>query len=314
MSQPPSPHDPHRLSGRQERRVSEYERELPEFDAVYTMMATEMRERGWQRLQRDIDTYGSQLPWPKTWRRFRLRPGEMTLYAGPNGSWKSLTVGHMMGHCAWHGERVFVASLELTADDQIARLSRQMLCAESPSRERYDALHNRLGDHWMLYDFVGRLRPERAVALARYAATDLQAQHVCIDNLTMVVPPGRDADEQAARFVAGLYQVGRDTGAHIHLIAHVRKPDDDGRELTRYDTRGTSAAPDMVDNCVMIWNNEAKRRAADAGRDDHREEPDIWVKVDKQRHGRYRGRMGFWRHETSLRLCESAVDILEPYC
>jgi twinkle protein len=306
--------NPHRLSGKQERRVSEYERDLPEFDAVYTMMADELRERGWQRMQRDDRTYGSQLPWAKTWHRFRLRPGEMTIYAGPNGSWKSLTVGHMLGHCAWHGERVFAASLELVADDQIARLSRQMLCNLHPTRERYDALHDRLGDNLMVYDFVGRLRPERAVALARYAAAELQAQHVLVDNLTMVVPPGRDADEQAARFVAGLYQVGRDTGAHVHLIAHIRKPDDDTRELTRYDIRGTGAAPDMVDNCVMMWLNEGKRRAIDAGRDDRREEPDLWVKVDKQRHGAYRGKLGFWQHEGSLRLCESGIDDPEPYC
>jgi twinkle protein len=302
----------HRLDGKQEARVSQYERELPEFDAIFTCASSDIRERGWQRLQRD-ENYGSAMPWHKTHRKFRLRPSETTIWAGPNGSWKSGTVNFILGHMAYHGERAFVASLELTADDQLARLSWQMLCNRHPVRSRYDDLMDRLGDNLMIYDFVGQVRPQRAVALARYAAVELQAQHILIDNLTMVVPPGRDADEQAARFVAGLYQVGRDTGAHIHLIAHVRKPEDQNRMLTRYDIRGTGAAPDMVDNVVMMQINEAKRAAQERDSGAMTEEPDLWVTVDKQRHGGYRGRFGFWQYDTTLRLGENGVDLPEAY-
>lgn len=303
----------HRLNRQQERRVSEYERALPEFDAVFTLASQAIRERGWARLQRGTEAYGDALPWPKTEQRLRLRPSETTIWAGPNGSWKSLTVNFILGHLAATGRRVFVASLELTADDQIARLATQMLCTAHPVRSRFDALMDRLDDNLMLYDFVGRLRAERAVALARYAATDLQAQHVLIDNLTMVVPPGRDADEQGARFVAGLYQVGRDTGAHIHLIAHVRKPEDSSRILSRYEIRGTGAAPDMVDNVVMMQINEAKRVAQENDSGARAEEPDLWLNVDKQRHAAYRGRLGFWQHAGSLRLCQSGIDVPEAY-
>lgn len=303
----------HRLSGKQEQRVSEYERELPEFDAIFTAASSELRERGWQRMQRDLNSYGAALPWRKAESRFRLRPSETTIWSGPNGSWKSLTVNFILGHLAFCGQRVFVASLELTADDQLARLATQMLCNSKPTRSRYDALMDRLADNLMVYDFVGSVRPERAVALARYAATDLQAQHVLIDNLTMVVPPGRDADERAARCVAGLYQVGRDTGACMHLIAHVRKPDEGNRFLTRYDIRGTGAAPDMVDNVVMMQINEGKRAARENDDPRRDEEPDVYMTVDKQRHGTYRGRMGFWQHETTMRLCECGFDTPEAY-
>jgi twinkle protein len=302
-----------RLNGAQETRVRDYERELPEADKVFTLASGELRERGWARLQRKEDAYGAALPWPKTETRFRLRPSETTVWAGPNGSMKSLTVNFILAHLAYHAQRVFVASLELTADDQIARIARQMLCNPYPTRARYDALMDRLGDSLMVFDFVGQVRPERAVALARYAATDLQAQHVLIDNLTMAVPPGRDSDEKGARFVAGLYQVGRDTGAHMHLIAHVRKPDDDSRFLNRYDIRGTGAAPDQVDNVVMVQTNETKRKSMEGGSDAKREEPDLFVTVDKQRHGGFRGRMGFWFYERSLRLAESGIETPQEY-
>ncbi len=296
-----------------ERRIDRYEKPLQEFDKVLTAASSDMVERGWARLQRDTDNYGSQLPWPKTRTRLRLRPSETTIWAGPNGSLKSATVNFILAHLAWHGERIFMASLELTADDQLARIAKQMLANPHPVRSRYDALMERLGDQVALYDYVGHLRLERAVALARYAATDLQANHVLIDNLTMVVPPSRDSDGLAAKFVAGLYQVGRDTGAHIHLIAHVRKPDDDNRFLNRYDIRGTGAAPDMVDNCVLIQRNEAKQKAIDAGKNDRYEEPDLWMTVDKQRHSPFRGRIGFWLYETNLRLGESGLDVPKPY-
>lgn len=309
---------PARIAGH-ERGIDRYMKELPEAEKVLTLQSSDLRERGWARLQRNVDDYGSDLPWPKTKTRFRLRPGEMTIWAGPNGSFKSATVNFILAHLAWNGERVFLASLELTVDDQMARLAKQMLGSAHPIRSRYDGLMDRLGDSLALYDFVGRVKPERAVALARYAATDLQAQHVLIDNLTMVVPPGKDSDGTAANFVAGLYQVGRDTGAHIHLIAHVRKPDDDGRILNRYDIRGTGAAPDVVDNCVLIQRNEAKRKAEDDFRmgrtqvNPKREDPDLWMNVDKQRHAPFSGRMGFWVYETNLRLAESGIDHPEPY-
>lgn len=284
-----------------EEAISRYERELPEADAVYSVSS--VRERGWVRLQHNSEEYGHAMPWPKTARQFRMRPGEMTIWAGPNGSLKSMTTNFIMGHLAFHGVRAFVASLELTVDDQIARLARQMLCREYPTRPQFDELMDRLGENLTVYDFVGQVRPERMVALARYAASDLQAQHVLVDNLTMTVPPGRNSDEQAARFIAGLYQVGRDTGAHIHLIAHVRKPPDEGF-LNRYDVRGTGAAVDQVDNVVLI------QRGAENKKDD---DADLYLTVDKQRHASWRGRIQFWIHETTARLMQTGADYPKGY-
>lgn len=293
--------------------IDKYETELPEADQIMRLLDGNMRERGWQRLQRDDRTYGSALPWPKTSDRFRLRPAEMTIWAGPNGVGKSSNVNFVLGHLAWHNETVFIGSLELSVEDQIARLARQMLCNPHPVRARFDRLIDKLGKHYYVYDHIGRVRPERALAIARYAAIECKARHVLIDNLTMVVPPGaRDSDQVAANFVAGLYRVAHDTKCHIHLIAHVRKPSDPNERLTRYDIRGTGAASDMVDNCVLIQLNEKKQREKEEDRASQ-EDPDVWVIVDKQRHAGWRGKFGFWFYETSLRLAESGLDIPLPY-
>jgi twinkle protein len=289
----------------QEPGIFKYEKSLPEADSIFTMASQDLRERGWARLSRREEDYGDSMPWPKTNKLFRLRPHETTIWAGPNGSKKSLTVNWILGNLAFAGTKVFFASFELTVDDQIARLTRQFTDCINPERHRFDRLMDKLDENLCVYDFVGQIRPERALALARYAAQDLGCKHILIDNLTMVVPPGKDADEKGARFVAGLYQIGRDTGAHIHLICHVRKPEDVKKQLSRYDIRGTGAAPDQVDNVVMLQLNETK--------EENNTEPDIYMTIDKQRHGAHRGRMGFWFYERSLRLAESGINPPERY-
>jgi len=293
-------------------KVSQYEKNLPEADSVYSFLSPELRERGWQRLTRKEADYGSALPWRKTRELFRLRPNETTIWAGPNGAKKSLLVNYILADLAFRGERVLLASFELTADDQIARIARQLLCTDSPTREAYDALIDRLSDNLMVYDFVGQIRPERALALARYAAADLKCNHVLIDNLTMVVPPSQNADERAAKFVAGIYQIGRDVGCHMHLICHVRKPNDPDQVLNRYDIRGTGAAPDQVDNVVIIQQNEKKLREIELGTSNYKD-PDMYIFVDKQRHASYRGRMGFWFYEKSLRVADSGIEPPSAY-
>lgn len=298
-------------------KLKAYERDLPPLDVVRTLASETVREEGWARYAMEEDSRGSPLPWRKLLSKLRLRDGEMTIWAGPNGSLKSATVNFVLGTLAiQRNESSFIASMEMTLPDQVARLARQMLAEPRGTPElrgAFDELMGKLDDKIMLYDYVGQLKPTRVVALARYAAVELRARHILIDNLTMVVPPGKDTDEQGARFVAGLYQVGRDTGSHIHLIAHVRKPDGSGRILNRYDIRGTGSAPDMVDNVVMLQMNELKRLARDRNEltDVMAREPDITMHVDKQRHGWYVGLQNFWIHPPTLRLLESGIEVPE---
>ena len=295
--------------------LREYERDLPELDAVLSVAAPSILERTWARLQQGED-YGAELPWPKMRNVYRARPGEVTAWIGPNSDGKSLHLNFAGAHWAWHGQRVLYASLEMPVEEQLERLAVQFLCKEPHRITRREL--EQLAEHWSetitFWDFAGACRPERMIALCRYAARALNCQHVIVDNMTMIVPPGRTSDEIGARFVAGLKLAAREDGCHIHLVGHIRKPDD-FKHLTRYDWRGTGAAPDVVDNVAIVQRNDLKYRK---GRvvEGAENDPDAFIAIDKYRSIRgssSRVPFGFWFYDVSKRLAENGNEPPQPY-
>ena len=217
-------------------------------------------------------------------------------------------LGALAFQWALQGRRTLVCSLEMDVGTQLIRMARQALCKSDFNYDEMDLLQMRVGLDLFFFDFVGQVSPDRIFSLCSYAATQMKVSHIVIDNLTMVVPPGRNSDEDAARFVAGLVQIGRETGIHIHIVGHIRKPDDDKR-LSRYDWRGTGACSDMVHNVFIVQSNSKKRKANEQGKGyEFDKEPDHYVRVDKQRNGEYQGDIGLWWRYKSLNWSESGFE------
>jgi twinkle protein len=107
--------------------------------------------------------------------------------------------------------------------------------------------------------------------------------------------------------VLALVQIARDTGCHIHLLGHVRKPDEQ-RPPSRYDWRGTGACSDLVHNVIIVYGNDRKRRADEKGDAKHAGEPDVTLAVDKQRNGEFRGKLKFWWRPQELQLVQYLGD------
>lgn len=263
-------------------------------------------ERAWARIQQADALYGDAMPWAKTHAKIRFRPGEVTAWIGPNRDGKSLLLGYLAAHWALQETSVLICSLEMDVGTQLKRISRQLLCTESPSKRDFEMLLARLL-YLRFFDHVGHLLPHQVLAAVKYAAVGAMARHVVVDNLTLIVPPGRNTDEVSAVFVRGLVEVARDTGCHIHLVGHVRKPDEE-RLLNRYDWRGTGACPDMVHNVIVIQANEKKRRAIERGDFSKSADGDVFITVDKQRNGEFHGRMPFWWRPAALQLVEYGND------
>jgi len=279
-------------------------RSLDQIPALGAATEQSFRDRAWAKIQQSDALYGDAMPWAKTHAKIRFRPGEVTGWIGPNRDGKSLLLGYLAAHWALQETRVVIASLEMDVGLQLKRISRQLLCDELPKEADFDMLLRRLS-HLNFLDFVGHLGPAQILKLARHAGE--RFRHVIIDNLTLIVPPGRDTDASASAFVRGLVEIARETECHIHLVGHVRKPDED-RWLTRYDWRGTGACPDMVHNVVIVHRNEKKHRKLEAGDNSLIEKPDVFLTVDKQRNGEYHGRLGFWWRPIALQLVEYGND------
>jgi len=276
-------------------------KDLPFIDSAH---GYDFGERAWVKIQQSDALYGDAMPWPKTHDKLRLRPGEVSAWIGPNRDGKSLLMGYLAAHWALQETPILMCSLEMDVGLQLKRISRQLLCVEIPQRDAFDMLLARLL-HLNFLDFVGHKAPHEMLRIVADAGT--RFRHVFVDNLTLIVPPGRNTDESSAVFVRGLVEVARDTGCHIHLVGHVRKPEED-RFLNRYDWRGTGACPDMVHNVVILQANEKKRRAVDRGDFCRAAEPDVFMTIDKQRNGEYHGRMGFWWRAAALQLVEYGAD------
>jgi twinkle protein len=278
----------------------------PDRQRIVSAYSEISRDRGSHRITQDEEVYGDPLPWAKTHRAMRFRPHEVSAWIGPNGDGKSLMLGSVAFGWALAGRRVLVVSLEMDIGTQVARMARQALCKSDINYDELDLLLSKVGLDLFFFDYVGQVSPTRIVALVTYAALRMKCAHVVIDNLTMIVPPGRNSDEEAARFTALLVQVARETGVHIHLVGHIRKPEDD-RRLTRYDWRGTGACPDMVHNVLIVQGNGKKRRSEERG-EPARDDPDHYLIVDKQRNGAHCPPFLLWFWQRSLSWCESPAD------
>ena len=258
--------------------------------------------------------YG-KMPWPSLDGKVEIRPGEVSVYAGSNGHGKSLLHGLICLSLAAQGQSVVIASMEMPPVTTVARLIRQGCLGESPSPEWISRFMENVQHKIRLYDHNGTVKPETMIALARYCREEMKVDHIVIDSLMKCGISADDYNRQKW-FMDELTTYARDSGLHIHLIAHSRKKDTERAIIDKYDIKGTSEITDMADNVFSVWRN--KKKEADAQKpepsDKIQNEPDALLICDKQRHGEWEGRVGLWFLERSLQYVDRpkahAVDIL----
>lgn len=248
---------------------------------------------------------GLGLPWSKTAEKFVLRPGELTVWAGENGSGKSLLLGQIM---AWLLPtcRVLIASMEMAPVETLRRIIGQAYGGRPPRdycrgwlRWTGEGRESRL----MLYDQTDTVPADKVLAMAKHAASHLKCQHIVIDSLTKCGLPNGDHYDQQKRFIDRLQWVAKTTGAHIHLVAHMRKSDDPAKAPNKWDVRGAAEITDLADNAVLIWRNREKEQAKELVErgatlsnklSESLTDPDTFMRVVKQRHFPWEGTFGLW--------------------
>ena len=163
---------------------------------------------------------GESLPWDYADNIFKLRPSELTIWAGVNGHGKSLLLGMIMLWRMKH-ERVVIASLEMLPAQTLYRMSCQFAgCRPDPkfSRRVVESMDGKL---W-LYDQQDTINPLRIMAMILYCAKELKADHIVIDSLLKC---GISEDDYKGQkdFVDRLQWLAKSNGIHIHLVCHMRK-------------------------------------------------------------------------------------------
>jgi len=275
------------------------------FDDV--VRSFQRKEAGTRHAHMTSTKVGSYLEFP---------PGNVTVWAGFNGHRKSMFTGQVALDLCNTGERVLIASMEMEPADTMVRMSRQASGTNRPSEAWLAAFHDWTDKRLWLFDHVGRISPAQALGLCRYFAEELKGKHVFLDSLMKCVTSEESMDDTKS-FITDLTQLAKDTGLHIHLVAHCRKPNTSGETLppSKYDIKGSSSISDQASNVVLIWWNKAKHEALNRNPNDEEAlvKPDAMAIVDKQRHGPWEGKLSLWFDEVSMRFVDNRHSEVRPY-
>jgi len=259
---------------------------------------TDFRDELHNEFHGDADMEGCALPWPRTEEKFRLRRGEVTIWAGFNGHMKSMVTGYCALALMDQGEKVCIASFEMKPKKTLRRLASQAIATIRPTTKYIDLFLDSLVDKLWLYDQQGETSPERVLGVIYYCAEQLGVTHFVIDSLMKVVADEDDYNGQK-KFIARLCTAAKDLNIHIHLVHHSRKREDERSRPGKQDAKGTGAIVDQTDNFVTVFKTPKKPEDGD-------DKPDFFLFCDKQRHGSWEGAIPLWFDDNSLQFHESS--------
>lgn len=259
--------------------------------------------------------FGWSLPWEKCGRMFQFHPGEVTLWAGANGTGKSLITGQLAVDMVCRRETVVIASLEMLPKKTLHRMMQQwsgmnpLSVNHIPEAQKilaslYEDFRTQADGSLYLYDQIGSLNADEALALVRYAAHELKAKHFILDSLMKCVE-GEDNYNGQKNFVNSLCQIAKDTDMTIHLVAHTKKLGDEGKRPNKYDVSGSGSVTNLVDNVLLFWRNKPKEAERRAGGVKLQQEPDAVLMCCKQRELGEEPEFALWYDHDSQSYVES---------
>ena len=243
---------------------------------------------------------GVPLPWNYTEDKVRIRPGELSIWSGTNGHGKSILLSMIvLWQMAYH-QKICLASMEMEPKKTLYRMARQFVGGVSGSDVDLQKFSDWTGGRLWMYDQVGTIKFDRIVALIRYCVEELKINQFVIDSL-MKCGIGVDDYNAQKSFVDELSTLAKDTGIHIHLVAHSRKKETEHGQIGKFDIKGASEITDMADNVFTLWRNK-KREAEEAETPGSGKGPGALLVCDKQRHGEWEGKIGLFFHPKSMQF------------
>jgi twinkle protein len=258
--------------------------------------ASDFKAEVLERRKSGVSLVGDPMPWEKTKEHFRFRESEVTLWAGVNGSGKSLVMGQCANWLMRH-TGVVIASLEMAPATTLDRMERQASGCEQPAKQFTDYFYAQTQNLWV-YDQTDSVPAERILAMCHWAATECGVKHIMIDSLVKCGMAPDDYSGQS-RFMDALCWVAKRYKVHIHLVHHIRKGENDLRIPTKWDIKGAGELTDLADNVIIVAHNKRKDREIEDGADAS-DLPDKFLRIEKQRNGEFEDTWGFWFHNESL--------------
>ena len=222
-----------------------------------------------------------------------FRPGEMTVWTGVSGHGKSALQSLTMLHAMQSGQKVAIASMEMTGAQTLARMICQMTLEPCPSKNQIDANLDWLSGRLWIYDVMGNVKRDVLLELMEYSSARHAVDHFVIDSLMKCDVGSDDYDGQRV-FVDALSTFAKRTSSHVHLVAHSRKGQNESAVVGKLDVKGSADIINQPDNVIVVWRNKDKERQARSGGSADVQTPDGMVFCDKQRTTGWEGEIPLW--------------------
>lgn len=228
---------------------------------------------------------------------FAFRKGELTIWTGFNGHGKSMVLGQVMLDIIQNTQKkVCFASMEMAPHATIRRMAQQAM-GSKPNKEQTISFATFIKDYCWIYNHSGTIKQKEMLDATAYAGYEKKIDHFVIDSL-MKIDIDEDGYNDQRRFVDTLCSIAKDTGMHIHLVAHARKGNDEDKLPSKMDVRGGGSLTDQADNVLSVWQAKTESgRKANFG-------AEAILTCCKQRHGGWEGQIPLRFDKRSLRFID----------
>lgn len=237
--------------------------------------------------------------WDKAKGKIEFREGEVSLWAGINGHGKSMLLSQISLDLCSQEQKTLVLSFEMLPVRQMQRMCRQAYAGDVPPVTFIKEFHTWTDGRLWLFDHHGSIDWRKVVAVMRYANEKLGIKQFIVDSMMKCVK-GEDDYNGQKDFVNELCFFAQGRQAHVHLVHHVRKGENEFKAPGKFDVRGASSITDQVDNVFIVWRNKKAERDEDKAE----KEPSTFLICEKQRNGEWEGRLGFWFDIESMQYFE----------
>lgn len=253
---------------------------------------------------------GLTLPWSKTHDKIRLRPGEVSVWAGFNAHNKS-TILSQVAVWAAQETKVAIASFEMELEDTSLLMAQQAGGTSQPDARWVNDFCSWSKERIYIYDRLDTVPTDQVLSGVDYAGDDLGCGLIVIDSLMMCgVADDMDKERSFMHTLTGLAKVYQ---THIAIAHHMRKPQhgDEAYIPNKFDLRGSGGISDLAHSVFICWNNKARKELEAkvvGGIPLTPEEQSRWAKQQdrpdqllitaKQRHGSFEGTTALWQHES----------------
>lgn len=272
--------------------------EAPEFDQDPDVLLDISRLDGKTLLARyreKMANYATS-PFDPDGSQMRFYPGGVSIWSGFPGMGKTTMLRQLICHLLQRDVGVFTASLEEHPEDQIARLIETAAGTTQPNDHQAQWFIDQYADRLRVWAKIGLTEHRKLLAVLRKLAGE-GVKHAVIDSLMKLDVSSQDFEAQR-NFVNLLDATAKQTGCHIHLVAHPKKPQSSDQEPDMNDVAGAKEISGIADNVFFVRKRKCDMPSATSS--------GVAILVLKRRYGRGQpSPVNGWFHQD---LCQFHVD------